>query len=488
MKKQIYTAAALAAMLSLGACTTQKRQLSVSPSPCHIETMADGSFTPDILVKVPKDYLSSRSRVVLTPQLAVGDSVVGEFTPIVVERDIYRKKRERLAVLEGINDPLAASARHFSEGSEALNVRVNQPMQLPTAFENAQLRLEASTDGCGQCTGFETIALADIANPPLPDLSQSLEMPVSATEFVVRPKVVDGRGEAHLQFYVNKYDIVPSLGDNLAELNGIKDRLQPILGDSLAPVTSIYIKGTASAEGSLAHNERLARNRALSAQRWLVGALGISPKVARMISVGSRPEGWEPVLDAMVAAGDPDASAVREILDKYASENDDVQERYIRRLPCWQKIYNTYLQKDRKVEYQYTYTLRGFTTDAELMDMYTKRPDAFNAEELLRVAELTKGDAAKTEVYRRVLAKYPANEAAAVRLASILVRQGRAPEALDALKGLQNPSPEALNILGSAYAAAGQLDRAAEILGRLDSDAARQNLKTVLLHKSRQAK
>ena len=50
----------------------------------------------------------------------------------------------------------------------------------------------------------------------------------------------------------------------------------------------------------------------------------------------------------MIADGHPDSLKVREILDKYNAENDDVAERYIRRLSCWNDIKNNYLQKDRK--------------------------------------------------------------------------------------------------------------------------------------------
>ena len=61
----------------------------------------------------------------------------------------------------------------------------------------------------------------------------------------------------------------------------------------------------------------------------------------------------------MTAAGDKDSVMVKDILEKYADSNDDVQERYIRRLPCWNTIKARYLQKDRKVEYVYTVAENG---------------------------------------------------------------------------------------------------------------------------------
>ena len=111
-------------------------------------------------------------------------------------------------------------------------------------------------------------------------------------------------------------------------------------------------------------------------------------------------------------AGDPDAADVEAILERYPADgnNDDVQEREIRRLSCWERIRTNYLQRDRKVEYRYTYTLKSFTSDEELLRMYATRPDAFSEEEFFRVAELMPSLAEKIEAYRKLLAYYPASE------------------------------------------------------------------------------
>ena len=220
----------------------------------------------------------------------------------------------------------------------------------------------------------------------------------------------------------------------------------------------------ASADGSYAFNTTLSRNRANSAKNWLVDQLHISASQASRFSVGSRPEGWMPVLQAMIADGHPDSLKVREILDKYNAENDDVAERYIRRLSCWNDIKNNYLQKDRKVEYVYTYTLKSFTTDAELLDMYGKRPDAFNEEELLRVSTLKKTPEEKKEVYRTILHYFPQSQVAANNLAVLLLREDKADEAEAVLNGLKEYSPEVLNTKAAVYVYKENNEKAIELL------------------------
>ena len=122
-----------------------------------------------------------------------------------------------------------------------------------------------------------------------------------------------------------------------------------------------------------------------------------------------------------------------------------MQERYICRLACWGDIKDNYLAKDRKVEYAYSYTIRSFTTDSEVLDMYGKRPDAFNEDELLRAATLMRTDAEKMEVYRTILARFPQSEVAKNNLAYLCLRNGNEAEARRLLSQLPQRYPDMEN-------------------------------------------
>lgn len=135
----------------------------------------------------------------------------------------------------------------------------------------------------------------------------------------------------------------------------------------------------------------------------------------------------------MIADGNPHSDVVRNILEKYDTGNDDTQEYHIRRLSCWKEIKDNYLQKDRKVEYVYSYTLKSFTSEAELLDMYRTRPDAFNESELLRVASLVETDRQKIEVYRTIRKYFPRSRVAANNLAALYLREGDEAKALEVL-------------------------------------------------------
>lgn len=459
-----FAASALAGGSVLSSCATrQVSPLTVSPSPLAIMPDAGDSVRMDVIFNVPENYLTRRSRVVITPQLMSGDSVYGEYTPVVLDASIYRKKVERLEVLDGYNDPYVGEAR-LIDNREAYEIPYTHSFALPEGVAEARIRAVVSTDGCGECTGTDTLTLAEVMDP-MSFFRSEMRLVSLKSEFVVRPKIREGKGVANLQFVINRFDIKMDMGNNAAEMEKMLNTLRPILNDSLSVLDKLDIVGIASADGSLAFNTTLSRNRALSAKEWLSEKLHLPYKVQQLINVKSRPEGWEPVLEAMRRASDKDTVAVASILEKYADKNDDVQEYHIRRLPAWNRIKDNYLQKDRVVEYQYAYTVKSFTTDAQLLSLYRTRPDAFSEEELLRVSELVKTDSEREDVYRTVLRYYPHSEEAANNLALICLEDGRLADAQVALTKLGNRiNPVVANTLAVTYHRNGRTDDAMALL------------------------
>ena len=449
--------------VATGAVPDRSKKVTVNP----VKTLtpdSTSSVNVDVMINVPARAFSSRSRLIIVPQLISNDTMVTECRAMVLDAPIYSKKMERRVKLEGYVDTLA-------ENSGRVNNRENQSIpyiervSVPENIDGGRIIAVLSTDGCGECEVTDTVDVAYIANiPTLIEPKKSLQLNWIEPEFVIRPKVLKGKGEALLQFVINRYDINLSLGNNESEMNGMLSTLQKITSDSLAVLNSVSIYGMASADGSFAFNTKLSENRAKSAKNWLIKQLNLSNEVYSQFSVGSRPEGWLPVLEAMRADGHKDTVKVKEILSKYNAENDDVAERYIRKLSCWPDIRSKYLQKDRKVEYEYTYTIKSFTTDEELLDMYGKRPDAFNEEELLRVSTLKKTPEEKKEVYRTILHYFPQSHIAANNLAVLLLREDKADEAEAVLNSLNDYTPEAINTKAAVYVYKNDYEKAIELL------------------------
>lgn len=464
-------------LAGLSSCRApQTGTLTVSPAATTLMPGKNNQAHLEVSFQIPENYLTRRSRLVITPQFCVGDSVCREYTPVVLDASVYRKKVERLEVLDGYQDPYAQEAR-LIDNRMAYEIPYDQWIDLPEQVNGGQIRAVVSTDGCGECTGTDTLMLAEITDP-MRLFDPEMRLVNLKADWVVRPKIREGEGKANLQFAMNSHAIEMDRGNNAAEMRKMMETLQPILDDSLSVLDRLTITGLASADGSLAFNTKLSRERAEAARSWLVEELRIPAEIQRRIAVSSRPEGWMPVLDAMRRAGDKDTVALVRILEKYAGQSDDVQEYHIRRLPEWNRIKDLYLQKDRVVAYQYAYTVKSFTTDEQMLSLYRNRPDAFSEAELLRVSTLMNTDDERKWVYRKVLQYYPASQTAANNLAMIYLQQGQVAEAqevLDALTGVT--SPVILNTLAVAWYQNGRTNDAMDLLqAHLSLPESRHNL------------
>ena len=441
------------ALCMMHSCTTRHlaagNRMTVSPAPCVFAPDSAGNADIDIRIHIPRHYFSSRSRLFVVPTLVAADTIVKAYRPLVLDAPIYSKKQQRRAVLDGETDPYADVAQTLASTSRDYDGTYHGSLHVPDGIDSARLVAVASADGCGRCTGIDTVEMGIVQRPRI---VRRIDLTWQVAHFEVRPKVRQGGGVARLQFVINRYDINLDMGNNREELRHMLADISPILTDSLARLNSLDIYGMASADGPLPFNTQLARNRANAARQWLDSQLLNGESIAHIAHIGSRPEGWQPVLEAMTKAGDADTTAVKAILSKYAAQNDDVQERYIRRLPAWQRIRDRYLDKDRKVEYAYSYTIKSFTSDKEMLDMYATRPDAFNEDELLHVAELATDDATREQVYRTTLKYFPQSTVAINNLAIILDRNGKHDEAerlAIQLKELRQQEQREINILES---------------------------------------
>lgn len=471
---------ALVSLTVLAGCSSVKRMacsLSVESGQPVLSPDSTGTVEVDVAFHIPRKYISARSRLFITPQLIVDDTLCAEFAPLVVDAPIYTKKLKRRAALEKYQDPYNGHLQEVNDPLSSFSLEYHNRFDIPEEAQSGCIRAIVSKEGCGECSGLDTLYIAGISNPvSLINPLEALNLNWIEPEFVIRPKIREGRGEALLQFTINKYDINLSLGSNRREMMHMTQTLEHILTDSLATIHDMSIYGMASADGPYGFNTILARNRAYSATKWLVERLQISPAIRRRIRTDSRPEGWGPVYRAMVADGHPDSLSVKRILTTYTEGNDDVQEYHIRRLSCWPDIRSRYLPKDRKVEYAYSYTLRCFASDEKLLAMYKVRPDAFNEEELLRVAALSADDTTKMEVYGTLMYYFPQSKVAANNLAVLYLRNGNIEKARQTLRTQQEYSPEMLATLAASYVYENDFERAVELLQEIDLPEARYNL------------
>ena len=108
--------------------------------------------------------------------------------------------------------------------------------------------------------------------------------------------------------------------------------------------------------------------------------------------------------------------------------------------------------------------------------MYDKRPDAFNEEELLRVAALADTHEKKKNVYQTIMKYFPQSQTAANNLAVLYLQEENTEKARKVLEKFNQYSPEMLNTLAASYVYTNDYERAIELLQDVDLPEARYNL------------
>ena len=198
-RNQLY--AAVSAMLALafvsgcGASRKASKVITVAPDRQILSQDSTNKVSLNLVFQVPEKYFSTRSRLIILPQLMVGDTVKDKYSPIVLDAPIYNKKKERLEVLEEYQDPYSESAVAVRKPSRAFNIPYSETVSLPEGLDNARIAGVVTADGCGKCANIDTVDMASIANPvTLIDVKKSLELSWIEPEFVIRPKVMEGRG------------------------------------------------------------------------------------------------------------------------------------------------------------------------------------------------------------------------------------------------------------------------------------------------------
>lgn len=423
----------LAAALVVGGCASTRNaggaQVAVTPAPYIVMPDSAGNVAVDVALEIPDHYFGRRSRLLIMPAIVKDTVIVAEMDSVAVDAPIYAKKLYRKEVLEDYEDTFTGQKRALRKMSDTVLVHCSDSVSLGEYADGSRIVAFVSADGCGRCRAVDTLDLGGISDPG------NLISPVfRMMEPEMLPQVKEGRGEAELQFVINRHDINLSLGRNKEEMERMFEALYPIVADSLARI-EVSFYGMASADGPLGFNTRLAESRARAAKDWLISEIpGLADTSRVTLTTGSRPEGWGPVLRAMTGAGAKDSASVKEIISRYADDNDDVQERFIRRLPCWRLIRDNFLQKDRKVTYVYRYSTRRFASDAEMLDMYAASPESLNENELLRVSLLIEEPSEKTDVYRTVLEYYPQSQVAINNLSVMLASAGETSQAMSVLE------------------------------------------------------
>ena len=362
-----------------------------------------GKVSLDFVVTLPKELMGSCRGVDVIPMLHKEDGSV-PLQDLTIRGALFNKVQERnywqygryLDVFKPDETGRSRAYERFIHYPYPEGTRLDSVITSPTAISYFYTQDVETADAGNKLliTLQGRVKALDRSSYHFP-LSDTLEYNVSSmlwfvdttTRYVTRViekyAVVNDRN--HLNFHVNRSDIIDTLGDNLNQLERIEGLMDEILNQKEFHVDSIILTATASPEGTIAKNDRLSRDRAQSLRERLVGKFSHAG-VDTLITVRWVGEDW-PELERLLATDERIANR-EQILKMIADDggkNSDALEREIKaKYPAdYKYMLDNLYPRLRAVSFKYDLRRVGMVKDT----IHTTVPDTLYA----RGVELLKG-------------------------------------------------------------------------------------------------
>lgn len=391
--------------------------------------------------------LKSNRGLMLVPMMVNGEDTLRMQAVEVLGRKRYIYWQRNGATMT--ENPLVVERRH---NGEQQTVTYKTEVGYEEWMTNSSLVLAEDNCGCTQSL---------LGNALTSDGGEALLGPWKCAYAYVEPdpepvKERHESGVARLNFYLDKYDIVPSLGNNRAELDSIRRTIDKVRDDADVKITSIELHGYASPDGNYYHNADLARNRIRALYLYLRDMYNLPDGLYRN---NTTPEDWE---GAIAQARKSDLIKKDEVLRIMESEmHPDQKEAQLRlKTPAdYRFLVDNVFPGLRRTEYTVNYDVRNFNLE-EARKLINTRPQKLSLKEMYVVANsYERGSEEYKHAYDVAVAMFPNDETANVNAAYVALDGGDLGRAERYLKRAGN-TPQAENARGALEVLRGNFDKA----------------------------
>lgn len=391
--------------------------------------------------------LKSNRGLMLVPMMVNGEDTLRMQAVEVLGRKRYIYWQRNGATMT--ENPLVVERRH---NGEQQTVTYKTEVGYEDWMTNSSLVLAEDNCGCTQSL---------LGNALTSDGGEALLGPWKCAYAYVEPdpepvKERHESGVARLNFHLDKYDIVPSLGNNRAELDSIRRTIDKVRDDADVKITSIELHGYASPDGNYYHNADLARNRIRALYLYLRDMYNLPDGLYRN---NTTPEDWE---GAIAQARKSDLIRKDEVLRIMESEmHPDQKEAQLRlKTPAdYRFLVDNVFPGLRRTEYTVNYDVRNFNLE-EARKLINTRPQKLSLKEMYVVANsYERGSEEYKHAYDVAVAMFPNDETANVNAAYVALDGGDLGRAERYLKRAGN-TPQAENARGALEVLRGNFDKA----------------------------
>lgn len=393
MKHLIYITLAL-----LGLVSTVKAQpvvYGVSANECKIERQGQ-YMTVKMTLDLSHLHVSSNRAIVLTPRL-----INGTYSLDLPSVGIYGRRRYYFYVRNGLSLLTGKEEESYKASQMPDRISYNKVIPYKEWMSGATLSLYRYDYGCcntlvaeenGRLGGYR------IATDFLPEL------------VYVRPQAEATKsraleGSANIDFPVNRTEIYPNYRYNATELGKIQATINSVRNDPDATITSIWLKGYASPEGSYEHNRTLAYGRTEALKRYLRQFYRFPEHI---LSTDYEPEDWAGLRRYVEQSEIPRRWEILAIIN--SDMNPDAKEgriRYAYPMEYRFLLTNCYPAL-RHTDYRIAYNIRSYSDVEEIRRVMRSQPQKLSLNEFYVLAqECQPGTAEFTEIFETAVRMYP---------------------------------------------------------------------------------
>ncbi len=325
---------------------------------------------------------------------------------------------------------------------------------------DAQLVLKTEVIGCADCFDSEPNRhLSAFLGPKyIPDYRFSYIEP-AVEEIKQRSETYS----AYLNYMVGKWDLLLHYKNNEAELKKVEEIIMQLNNDSDLTITDFTITGYASPEGSSQSNLLLSQRRAESFATFIEGKYDYDPNQFTVKWVG---EDWDGLRTAVATSNLANKNQIIEIIENVA-DFDARDERIIAldNGATYRRLLNDFYPPLRRNDYSISFVSRPFNVK-EAAEVINTRPKLLSLNEMYLVAGSFKDEGKEfNHIFEIAAQTFPDDATANINVAVQDLQNNKTDEVINRLEQFAD-NPQALNLLGLAYAKKEMYSKAQEYLNQ----------------------
>ena len=352
----------------------ESNYFSVNPSPLEVQ----GKTVPGkVTAKIPAKVFVKNAEIKVTPLLNVN----GVETP----GQAYTFQGEKVRG----NSPVIS----YNQGGSFV-IPVNYAYT--PGMEDATLSLKFDVTQGKKQYALPNVTVAKGVN------TTSTLADVATTTPAIAPdkfqRVISEKYDANINFLINQAKLRDS-EVNSEDFLGFMQQIESASNDSTRQIKEIHIKSAASPEGGVEYNEKLAEKREKNTNDYLQKSF----KDKNISNIGEivgsfTAQDWEGFQKLVGESEIQDKELILSVLSMY--DDPEIREREIRNMSAiFDQLAIEILPKLRYSRLSATVDVIG-KSDEQIKEVYAAKPDSLTIDEILYLANLTKDNKEKINIYQ----------------------------------------------------------------------------------------